>query len=76
MIAGPIVRYKDVADEIDQRSVNLTQYIEGMKVFIIGLGKKVILANALAMVVDEIWSQGAGNSTVAVAWRIYTADLF
>lgn len=79
LIAGPIVRYKDVADEIDQRSVNLTQYIEGMKVFIIGLGKKVILANALAMVVDEIWSQGAGNSTVAVAWLgsiAYTLQIY
>ena len=47
LIAGPIVRYKDVSKEIDNRVVNFEMFSLGVRRFIIGLGKKVIIANNL-----------------------------
>lgn len=68
LIAGPIVRYKDVEIEIVNRSVNLEDFAEGLERFLIGLGKKVLLANNLGAVVDAIWAQGAGNQSFSIAW--------
>lgn len=68
LIAGPIVRYSDVAKEIDRRESTIEEIEEGIERFIIGLGKKAILANTLALMVDTIWKQGAGDNTVSVAW--------
>lgn len=79
LIAGPIVRYTDVVQEIDSRSVGIDDFTYGIQRFIIGLGKKVVLANTMATVCDSIWARGAGNSTVAVAWLgsiAYTLQIF
>lgn len=79
LIAGPIVRYTDVVHEIDTRTVGLEDFTYGIQRFIIGLGKKVILANSMATVCDAIWGRGAGNSTVSVAWLgsiAYTLQIF
>lgn len=79
LIAGPIVRYTEVVKEIDQRSVSIDDLYYGIQRFIIGLGKKTIIANTMAGVCDAVWSKGAGNSTVAVAWLgsiAYTLQIF
>lgn len=68
LIAGPIVRYKDIVMEIDRRSVILNDFAEGIERFIIGIVKKAILANTLASTVDMIWKQGTANITWDIAW--------
>lgn len=54
LIAGPIVKYHDVALQLEEREVTLTKVAFGIKRFVFGLSKKVILANTFAAVVDEV----------------------
>ncbi len=68
LIAGPIVRYTDVESEIDDRKVNVDDFAVGARRFIVGLGKKALIANTMAVTVDTIWNQGIQNNTVAIAW--------
>lgn len=68
LIAGPIVRYKDIALEIDDRVTTIGDFAGGIERFIIGLGKKVIVANTMAVCVDSIWKNGAGNIEWITAW--------
>jgi len=68
LVAGPIVRYSDIATEIDNRKLSLGDLSEGITRFIIGIGKKAIIANGLAEIVDSIWKAGISNNTVAIAW--------
>ncbi|MBR3309684.1 MAG: MBOAT family protein [Lachnospiraceae bacterium] len=68
LIAGPIVRYKDIAAEIEKRRAGLGDFGSGIERFIIGLAKKTILANSFAVIVDAIWMNGAGESTWIIAW--------
>lgn len=56
LIAGPIVRYKDVAAQIDKRKESIDKFAEGIFRFVIGLAKKIILANGIGMVADEIFT--------------------
>ncbi|MBR2683171.1 MAG: MBOAT family protein [Atopobiaceae bacterium] len=60
-IAGPIVRYKTVAHEIDERHATASDVYAGVRRFCVGLGKKVILANACATVADSLVPAGTGN---------------
>ena len=68
LIAGPIVRYKDVAREIDERTINPREAAFGMRRFIIGLTKKVLIANAMGAAADYIFNHGAANINVIGAW--------
>ena len=68
LIAGPIVRYKDIAAEIDRRHTSLEDFCDGLERFIIGLGKKAIIANTMAAAADAIWANGAGQNAVSIAW--------
>lgn len=56
LIAGPIVRYKTVAEEIDNRKESISMVSEGIKRFIIGLGKKVLLANNIGLLWENVKS--------------------
>ena len=47
LIAGPIVRYRDIADQLENRHENVAQFASGIKLFTVGLAKKVLLANVL-----------------------------
>ncbi len=67
LVAGPIVRYKDVAAEIDNRSVTLADFTEGVQRFILGLFKKIIIADTLALTADAIFTNAPAHS-VGVAW--------
>ena len=69
LIAGPIVRYQTVADEIMDRKETWDDFTEGARRFIIGLCKKVILANNLAVIVDMLFplSSATGQSVMS-AW--------
>ena len=68
LIAGPIVKYHDVAAEIDQRTVTLDGVALGIRRFSAGLCKKVLLANTLGLVADNLFGASAGSINGAGAW--------
>ncbi len=68
LIAGPIVRYRDIEKQIDSRRVDFDQFSEGVTRFIIGLGKKVILANTFAVAVDQVFAMDASERGTLAAW--------
>ena len=79
LIAGPIVRYETVAAEINDRSVSWHDFSEGVERFIIGLGKKVLLANNFAVIADHIFSLLPEYLDFPLAWLgaiSYTLQIF
>jgi alginate O-acetyltransferase complex protein AlgI len=79
LIAGPIVRYRDLAGQIMARSVGLSGFASGIGRFIIGLAKKVLIANVLAGVADDIFSRPAADLTVGTVWLgvvCYTLQIY
>ena len=75
LIAGPIVRYQTIAHEIEGRRENLTDFVEGVRRFMVGLCKKVILANNLGMMVDAAFALDSKNLSVVSAWLAACAYL-
>lgn len=80
LIAGPIVRYTTVEKEIENRSVTIEGFAGGAERFIIGLCKKVILANTFAVIADEAFPlAGTPGLSVGFAWMgilAYTFQIF
>ncbi|MEO2076867.1 MAG: MBOAT family O-acyltransferase [Bacillus sp. (in: firmicutes)] len=68
LIAGPIVRYNEVAAQIKKRFVNIEKFSEGIKIFIIGLSKKVLIANQVGFVADAIFNKPTSEMSVLLAW--------
>jgi len=68
LIAGPIIRYHDIADQIVNRIMSLDKFYSGTKRFIIGLSKKVLIANTVGAFVDQIFSIPAGHLSIGLAW--------
>ena len=68
LVAGPIVRYDTIAREISDRKVSLTDFSEGVYRFLIGLGKKVIIANQFSEVADQLLLNGINDLSTAGAW--------
>jgi alginate O-acetyltransferase complex protein AlgI len=68
LIAGPIVRYHDVAEQIGSRTLTLAKTVSGLQRFIIGLAKKVILANTAGYIADRVFALPGGDLTLAVSW--------
>ena len=68
LIAGPIVKYSDVSEQIENRSESLELFVSGQKRFCYGLGKKVIIANTFAEIADQIWALETTTLGTAVAW--------
>ncbi|MGB5708663.1 MAG: MBOAT family O-acyltransferase, partial [Arenicellales bacterium] len=68
LIAGPIVRYHDIAAQLKTRFVNAGQVAYGIERFVIGLGKKVLIANPMGAVADEIFALPPDSITATVAW--------
>lgn len=68
MVAGPIVRYSEVEHDIDKRVVNLASLDAGIKLFIRGLSKKVLLANNIGAVWSIIKAQQPSSLTLTQAW--------
>ena len=67
LIAGPIVRYSDVAEQLVNRRETLLQFTEGVKLFLIGLAKKILIADQMGALWDVIRSSGADAGAVG-AW--------
>ena len=69
LVAGPIVRYEQIAYEIDHRKENMEDFSLGMTRFVYGLGKKVLLSNAMGTIADNMfYLSGQGEISVAAAW--------
>ncbi len=78
LIAGPIVKYKDVAEQLDNRVINLNLIGQGVLRFIIGLAKKVILANSLGALFETVRALDSDMSVLA-AWlgiAAYTLQIY
>lgn len=69
LVAGPIVRYDQIAYEIDHRQENLEDFSQGMTRFVYGLGKKVLLSNYMGVLADNMfYLSGEGSLSVGAAW--------
>lgn len=77
LIAGPIVRYQTIASQINYRKENFNDFSDGVYRFMLGFCKKVLIANNVASVADEIF--GSSEISVATAWIgaiAYTLQIF
>ena len=68
LIAGPIVRYRDIADMLENRRETVDKFYEGVIRFVTGLAKKVLLANSAGLVFDTVNSLSFEQSSVLTAW--------
>lgn len=68
IVAGPIVRYEDVANELESRTVNIAKISAGIGLFVKGLAKKVLLANNIGMVWTQVKAMDYSTISVATAW--------
>ena len=76
LIAGPIVQYADVDEQLASREVSWTKFGEGSMYFIRGLAKKVLLANTSGMIFTEVSGLAKGNIAVMTAWLGAFAYMF
>ncbi|HEF5711204.1 TPA: MBOAT family protein [Bacillus cereus] len=79
LVAGPIVRYNTISHQLHQRTVDADKFSEGVRRFIIGLGKKVLIANQLGVIADEIFSMNPSDMSVSLAWMgaiAYTLQIY
>ncbi len=79
LIAGPIVRYADIAAEIGDRDENLSDFYSGCLRFMTGFGKKMILANSAAEIADSVFAVPSADLTILLAWLgalAYTAQIY
>ena len=76
LIAGPIIKYKDLGDQIDQRDTSIDKFGSGVQMFMIGLGKKILIANNVGMLWDSYKAMAASDLTVAGAWLGVVAFTF
>ena len=79
LVAGPIVRYGTIEREIVCRDESLAEFSEGLTRFLFGLGKKLLLANAIGQVSDRIFAIPAGRLSTATAWigaAAYTFQIY
>ena len=77
--AGPIVRYTEIANEISDCIINSEQFAYGIKRFVFGLGKKVLIADTLAMTADQIFMIPTQELTACIGWLgilTYTLQIY
>jgi len=76
LVAGPIVNYSDIADELSEREHNLTGFSEGVTRFMLGFGKKMILSGAMSEIADEVFRIPLAELPASAAWAGAFAYLF
>ncbi|GAB6109359.1 MBOAT family O-acyltransferase [Fusibacter bizertensis] len=76
LIAGPIVRYITVEEELTHRTESIELASYGLRRFIIGLGKKVIIANQMGMIADTIYNSAYGTPGTIMLWLAAVAYTF
>ena len=78
-IAGPIVRYGDIAGQIAHRAITTAGFAEGIRRFIIGLAKKMLVANTVAVAADAIFAVPGRELNFSLAWlgvACYTLQIY
>jgi alginate O-acetyltransferase complex protein AlgI len=73
MVAGPIIRYKDIYSQLHLRCVSISDLESGSYRFVLGLAKKVLLANPLALIADNGFDAPLNDLTTGGAWLCLTA---
>ena len=68
LIAGPIIKYKDLGDQIDRRDYSADKFSSGVQIFMVGLAKKLLIANNVGMLWDSYKAMAPAELTVAGAW--------
>jgi alginate O-acetyltransferase complex protein AlgI len=79
LVAGPIIRYREISDQLARRRVTLDGFAEGARRFIIGLGKKTLVANIVAGPADAIFGMPAAQLDAPHAWLgivCYTLQIY
>jgi alginate O-acetyltransferase complex protein AlgI len=79
LLAGPIVQYRHFQDQIKSRTITGEKAAYGIQRFILGLGKKVLIANTLGTVADQVFALPSGQLTAATAWlgiACYTLQIY
>jgi alginate O-acetyltransferase complex protein AlgI len=79
LIAGPIIRYRDIADQLARRAVSMDDFAYGIRRFVIGLAKKVLIANVVAVPADKIFGMPPAELSTAHAWLglvCYTLQIY
>lgn len=79
LIAGPIVQYKDIEAQIENRTVTMEKVASGWRRFLYGLGKKVILSNLIGAASDQLFALDTANMTGTMAWCaavFYTLQIY
>ena len=79
LIAGPIVRYTDIKDYLDNRDESTAGFSRGIERFIVGLAKKAILANSIGEIADKIFTADVNYLGTSVAWIgaiFYTLQIY
>lgn len=78
LIAGPIVRYKDVAYQLTHRKETLEQFTNGVKLFLVGLGKKVLIANQMGTLTTSVFATTDENGVLGtwVGIIAYTFQIY
>ncbi|MBE5970995.1 MAG: MBOAT family protein [Lachnoclostridium sp.] len=68
LIAGPIIQYKDIDQQLEERQITSENTAEGFNRFFIGLGKKVLISNVMASVTDNIFTMDYSHMGMLTAW--------
>ncbi len=68
LIAGPIVRYKDIATQILHRKESIEQFALGVQIFVLGLAQKVLIANTVGQIADQAFTTAPHYLSTAEAW--------
>lgn len=68
LIAGPIVKYHDIEMQLDNRKISLEGIADGARRFFVGLAKKLIISNACAVIVDNIYQNAGADLNILIAW--------
>lgn len=76
LVAGPIVKYYDFVSQIDHREHNPEQTAKGIKRFITGLSKKLLIANTMAVAADYVYGLDTAELSVSLAWLGAVSYLF
>jgi len=79
LIAGPIIRWRDIAAQLGSREQRIADFAYGVRRFVLGLGKKVLIANTLGRTADSIFGLPASELTAPLAWlglACYTLQIY
>ena len=79
LIAGPIVKYNSIREQINHRTVNADKLAAGIRLFVIGLSKKMLIANTLGAAADKVFAMDAGSVDTPLAWLgavCYTLQIY